>query len=309
MSAASGKDTSACKFTIVQVSDTHLSETHAYFIDNFRIFEAEMASLKPDLIVHTGDISFNGPVRPDDLTFAKAQLDRLPCPVLALAGNHDIGEAPRHSRLDQPLTDERIAAWRERVGPLYWSQDIGGWRLIGLDTALMASDRPEETEQRAFLQQRLASCGDLQAMVFMHMPPFQDTADDPKPTTSCVPFEARETLLDACQLGGAKVISCGHLHVYRTLRHRGMQIVWAPTTAMVHIERQYRRWRRWVRPGYLVWTFEGSKAVHSLVEPRLMIAQDVSAWTDIGGTTTNMPPLALGRHQVISAGTDAGTAG
>ncbi|CAN1525900.1 Icc Predicted phosphohydrolases [Rhabdaerophilaceae bacterium] len=284
-------------FTIVQVSDTHLSETHAYFIDNFRVFEAEMAELKPDLIVHTGDISFNGPVRPDDLTFAKSQLDRLPARVLCLAGNHDIGEAPRHSRLEQPLTDARLSAWRERVGPLYWSQDIGEWRLIGLDTALMASDRAEEREQMDFLKQRLASCGNLQPIVFMHMPPFMTTADDPKPTTSSVPFEAREAFFDACQLGGVKIISCGHLHVHRTLRHRGMQIVWAPTTAMVSVQKQYKRWRRWVRPGYLVWTIEGRKISHLLVEPRLMAALDVSAWTDHGGTTTNMPPLPLNRFR------------
>lgn len=103
MKPGNNQDAAARTYTIVQVSDTHLSETHAYFIDNFRVFEAEMTALKPDLIVHTGDISFNGPARPDDLSFAKAQLDRLPCPVLSLAGNHDVGEAPRHSRLDHRL--------------------------------------------------------------------------------------------------------------------------------------------------------------------------------------------------------------
>ncbi len=88
--------------TIVQVSDTHLSETHAYFIDNFTVFADDMAELRPDLIIHTGDVSFNGPARRRDLRFASQQLKTLGIPVLALAGNHDIGEAPRHSRLNQP---------------------------------------------------------------------------------------------------------------------------------------------------------------------------------------------------------------
>ena len=279
--------------TIVQVSDTHLSQTHAYFIDNFRVLEAEMRALRPDLIVHTGDISFNGPAQPDDLVFAKAQLDRLPAPVMALAGNHDIGEAPRHSRLDQPLTDARLRAWTEKVGPLWWSRDLGDWRMIGLDTALMASDRPEEAAQQQFLDEALATGGGRRYIVFMHMPPFVDDADDPSPTTSCVPFEARRPLLDKLSRSGVKVIACGHLHVYRALRHRDMQIAWAPTTAMVQFERQWRQWGVWPRPGYLIWRLDGERITHELVEPRLMIAQDTSRWTDIGGTTTTMPPRPL----------------
>jgi 3',5'-cyclic AMP phosphodiesterase CpdA len=279
--------------TIVQVSDTHLSETHAYFIDNFRVFEAEMAALRPDLIVHTGDISFNGPARPADLVFAKRQLDRLPATVLALAGNHDVGEAPAHSRLDQPLTDARLKAWTGVVGPLWWSQDVAGWRLIGVDTALMASDRPEEQAQLAFLEHALATRGPRPVVVFMHMPPFYTTAADTTRTTAAVPFPARARFLDLCHGGGVKMIACGHLHVYRTLEHRGLPIVWAPTTAMVGMEKQWLQWKTWARPGYIIWRLDGGTISHELVEPRLMIAQDTSRWTDIGGTTTNMPERPL----------------
>lgn len=280
-------------FTLVQVSDTHLSETHAYFIDNFRLFEAEMAQLRPDLIVHTGDISFNGPACPADLAFAKAQLERLPAPVLTLAGNHDIGEAPAHSRLDQPINDARIAAWQENVGPLFWHHDIGAWRLIGLDTALMASGRPEEAEQRTFLEAALATRGTRQAMLFMHMPPFRLDPADPAPTTSAVPFSARGPLLELCIDAGVAMLACGHLHVYRVTGHRGMPIVWAPTTAMVHMQRHFEEWGLWARPGYIIWRLEGATLSHELVEPRLMIAQDTTRWTDIGGTVTNMPPRPL----------------
>lgn len=281
---------------VVQVSDTHLSETHAYFIDNFDVFVDDMAALKPDLIVHSGDLSFNGPDRPGDLAFAANQLRRLDCPVLALAGNHDIGEAPRHSRLRQPLTDARLGAWRETVGPLWWSHDIGEWRLIGLDTALMGSDRPEEAEQRAFLVAALGTRGAMSAMVFIHMPPFVADPADQRSTTSAVPFEARGPLLEICRTSGVKVIACGHLHVYRRLRHRGMEIVWAPPTAMVNVEKQWKQWRRWPRPGYVVWAFEGPRVAHELVEPRLMIAQDTSRWTSTDGTTTTLPPRPLRRH-------------
>ena len=295
MSAAKGADQT---FRVVQVSDTHLSDTHAYFIDNYDVFVEEMLALKPDLIVHTGDISFNGPVRPEDLSFAKAQLGRLPAPVLTLAGNHDIGEAPPFSRLDQPINSARMSAWSSHIGPMWWSHDIGNWRLIGLDTALMASGLHEEIAQLDFLHAQLASRGNRPAMVFMHMPPFEADANDERATTSCVPHRARRALLDTCRDAGVKVIACGHLHVYRRLRYQGMGIVWAPPTAMVNFERQWRKWRRWPRPGYLIWTLDGGKISHELVEPRMMIAQDTSRWTDIGGTTTNMPRRPLIRHHL-----------
>ena len=293
MSATKGADR---PFRVVQVSDTHLSETHAYFIDNYDGFVEEMRALKPDLIVHTGDISFNGPVRPEDLRFAKAQLDRLPAPVLTLAGNHDIGEAPPFSRLDQPVNDRRISAWTSAIGPMWWSHDIGNWRLIGLDTALMASCLDEEAAQHDFLRTQLVARGNRPAMVFMHMPPFETDPNDGRATKACVPHPARRALLDTCRDAGVKVIACGHLHVYRRLRYQGMGIVWAPPTAMVNFERQWCKWRRWPRPGYLIWTLDGGKISHELVEPRMMIAQDTSRWTDVGGTTTNMPQRALIRH-------------
>ncbi|MCZ8272929.1 MAG: metallophosphoesterase [Microcystis sp. LE19-4.1E] len=281
--------------TIVQVSDTHLSETHAYFIDNFAVFADEMAEIRPDLIVHTGDVSFNGPARPADLQFASQQLKTLGIPVLALAGNHDIGEAPRHSRLKQPINDERIRAWTDAFGPMFWQHDLPDWRLIGLDTALMGSDREEERQQLEFLEESLASRGPRKAMVFMHMPPFENEPDDPRPTTSCVPHDARAGLLYRLERGGVSVVACGHLHVYRQLTYRGIEIVWAPTTAMVNIEKQFRHWEVWTRPGYLIWRFKGEQVSHELVEPRLMIGLDTSRWTEIGGTTTNMPPRPLRR--------------
>jgi hypothetical protein len=58
---------------------------------------------------------------------------------------------------------------------------------------------------------------------------------------------------------------------------------------MVQFERQWRQWGVWPRPGYIIWRLDGDAITHELVEPRLMIAQDTSRWTDIGCTTTNMP--------------------
>jgi 3',5'-cyclic AMP phosphodiesterase CpdA len=276
---------------IIHVSDSHLSPTHRYFDVNWDAFRDDMRANPPDLLVHGGDLAFNAPVAEADLAHAAGQVAALGLDWLAIPGNHDIGEAPAYSRLKQPLTAERIAAWRRHVGPQWWLRDAGDWRLIGLDTALMGSDLPEEAEQRDFLEQALATRGGRPVMVFIHMPPFDRDPADPKWSTSVIPFPARGAFLDACASGGVKVINCGHLHIYRRLRHRGMEIVWAPATAMVDVRRGQTQRRRFPRPGYVEWTLDGKRATHRLIEAERMFVIDMAKWTaQSGGTVTTLPP-------------------
>lgn len=277
-------------FRIIHVSDTHLSPTHAYFAVNWAALRAELNASTHDLLVHGGDLAFNGPVAEGDLAFAASEISAIGLPWRAVPGNHDIGEAPAFARLDQPLTPARMAAWRRHVGPQWWLQDAGGWRLIGLDTALMGSGLPEELEQRDFLAEALATRGFRPVMVFVHMPAFERTPDENSAPTACIPLQARGVFLEACEAGGVKVIASGHRHVYRRLRHRGMDFVWAPTTAMVDVRGELSRRRRPPRPGYLEWRLEDGRAAHRLVEPPRMFVIDMTGWTAVnGGTTTTLP--------------------
>jgi 3',5'-cyclic AMP phosphodiesterase CpdA len=277
---------------IVQVSDTHLSRSHGYFAMNFAAFRDAMRADPPALIVHSGDLSFNGPKAADDLRYSAACMNALGVAWRGIAGNHDVGEAPAHSRLDQPVDAARLAEWHRHVGPSWWFEDVGGWRLVGLDTALMASERPEEAAQRDFLTAALATRGGRPVMVFMHMPPFFRDPADPQRTTHAVPFPARMDLLDLCAEGGVKVIACGHLHIYHRTEYRGMEIVWAPATAMVAIERGLASHGRAPRPGYLEWRLDADTATHRLIEPERMMVIDMTGWTSRNGSTvTNLPPL------------------
>ena len=277
---------------IVHVSDTHLSGTHAYFAMNWAAFRDAMAAAPPDLLVHGGDLAFNAPVMEADLAYAAQELRNLGLPWRAIPGNHDIGEVPDFARLDQPITPDRIAAWHRHVGAQYWTYDIGDWRLIGLDTALMGSHLPEEAAQLDFFRAMLADRAGRPVMVFVHMPPFERDVNDAKATTSYIPHAARGAFLELCLAGGVKVICCGHLHVYRRQLYRGMQIVWAPPTAMVGIRRGMSKWRRFPRPGYVAWTLDGPTATHELIEPPRMFVIDMTGWSsaNAGGTVTTLPP-------------------
>ena len=160
----------AKRLTIVQVSDTHLSGTHAWFTANWPVFVEEMRTLSPDFIVNSGDISFNGPERPDDLVYAVDCHRELSSPWRAIAGNHDVGEAPMASRLKQPVNDTRLHAWRTHVGPSWWLQDLDKHglqlRMIGLDSALMGSGHEQEAVQAAFFETALAERDRRTTVVF-----------------------------------------------------------------------------------------------------------------------------------------------
>lgn len=279
---------------IVQVSDTHLSRKRAYFHDNWEVFVAEMAARPPDLIVNSGDLSFDGAGDDDDLAFARAEHDRLAAPWSAIPGNHDIGESALAVRLGQPIDDARIARWRARVGDQFWTRDIGAWRLLGIDTALLGSGRPEEAQQWAFVDSALAGRDGRPVLAFMHMPPFLLDAADAAPTSLAVPHAVRGRLLGTLsRAAGVAAIACGHVHVHRHDRHGDVEIVWGPATSFFNIvERQHAGYGT-PRPGYIEWTLDGTALAWRVVEPPLMITHDVGVWNKAHGSTTKMPPRPL----------------
>jgi len=101
---------------LIIVSDTHLSpatpEAHA----NWEAVVEHVAAAAPDLVIHAGDLTLDGAHAPDELSYARRQLDRLPVRWRAVPGNHDIGDNPRPGQLDgEAVTDERRARWLDAI--------------------------------------------------------------------------------------------------------------------------------------------------------------------------------------------------
>ena len=62
---------------------------------------------------------------------------------------------------------------------------------------------------------------------------------------------------------GVAVIACGHLHVYRRMEYRGIEIVWAPATSFFNILEKQHRGLGVPRAGYVEWTLEGRSIASS----------------------------------------------
>lgn len=78
-------------FRLVMLSDTHVSRTHPFFFHNWEVALEAANALSPDVALVTGDVTFNGPDVPDDLTFGAGQIERLaapwcaPCPAITMS--------------------------------------------------------------------------------------------------------------------------------------------------------------------------------------------------------------------------------
>ena len=157
---------------IIQVSDTHLSRKWAYFQDNWEAFLDCMSDERPDFIFVTGDICFNGSKWPDDLVYARKQLERLPSPWRSIPGNHDIGDTPPDTRLKGPITTARRTRYRRHFGPDFWVEDLGEWRFIGLNAQLLDSGLAAEKAQMKLLDNALETANGLSIALLIHKPLF-----------------------------------------------------------------------------------------------------------------------------------------
>ena len=55
---------------IIQISDTHLSPVKPHFADNWAPLAAWIAAERPDLVIHTGDVTVDGADVEEDLRYA-----------------------------------------------------------------------------------------------------------------------------------------------------------------------------------------------------------------------------------------------
>lgn len=284
---------------IVQVSDSHLSERAAWFLDNWDIFLNEMHAVPPDLIVWTGDVSLSGADGDADLDFARRELDRLPCRTLVIPGNHDIGEPagagngefPNPKR-ERPITESRRRRWRKHFGREWWSEDFGDWRLYGLNAQLLGSGLEAEKRQDDFFVDALNNAGHRPGLLFIHKPLFYADPAEREPRLYCVHPKARQRLLRLARDFNIKLVASGHLHCYRSIRHQGLRMIWAPATAFVNTLKKKDRptIRVTRRVGYVEYHIDGPRIASRLVEPSLFVGHDIRNWAKAHGTTVNLPP-------------------
>src|SRR6202521_4082099 len=146
------------EFRLIQISDTHLARRMTSLIDNFHRASEYIDARRPDLVLNSGDISFDGPAEPDELKFARKLHDEIPVTCRYLPGNHDIGDNPTAVGPvpKQPGTEKSLKASRATFSEDRWRFDAAGWCFIGLNSLIMNTGLVDEAEQFDWLASPLS---------------------------------------------------------------------------------------------------------------------------------------------------------
>jgi 3',5'-cyclic AMP phosphodiesterase CpdA len=226
------------EFRLTQISDTHLTRGRTLLTANFDVVSDYLDATRPDLVVNSGDIAFDGPSQPDDLEFARSLHDALPVACRYLPGNHDIGDnptqigpAPSHA-----VTERDRQAFIAAFGDDRWRFEAAGWCFIGLNSLLMNSGLVSEAEQFDWLAAELASANGKPVALFLHKPIYLNAPDDPELEATAiryVPMPARRRLVEMLRTANLRLVASGHVHQRRDFTYAGVRNIWAPSAGFV----------------------------------------------------------------------------
>ncbi len=225
------------EFRLTQISDTHLARRFPPLTGNFERVSEHIATTRPDLVINTGDLAFDGPTSRDDLEFAKTLHAALAVDCRYLPGNHDIGDNPTKigPAPSQPATEQGRETFRAIFGDDRWRFDAAGWCFIGLNSLVMNTGLASEAEQFDWLASQLSSVGGHLAL-FLHKPLYLNLPDDPELAATFfryVPQPARSRLVEMLRAVDLRLIASGHVHQRRDFTHRNIRHIWAPSAGFI----------------------------------------------------------------------------
>ena len=211
-------------FSFVQICDTQLG---------FGKYKQDLARLEqsvrqinddaPDFVLICGDL-VNVTGNPRAIADFKSAIANFDIPCYYLPGNHDVGNEPDKSSLEQ---------YRAQFGPDRLSFDYKGFTFVGVNTQLWKSPVPGETEEQdAWLLSTLekAKAENRPVVVFGHYPLFSDEPNEEDGYNN-LPLQKRKQLMDLYKASGVVAVLAGHVHRNVIREFSGIQHVVSATTS------------------------------------------------------------------------------
>ena len=228
----------AAEFRLTQVSDTHLSRNFAKLTDNFHHVSAHIDAVRPDLVINSGDVSWDGPTSRADMEFAKGLHAALPADCRYLPGNHDIGDNPTAVGVAPscPATEQLRDAFISVFGEDRWQFEAAGWRFIGLNSLIMNTGIPSEEEQDDWLRSQLDGANGRPIALFLHKPLFLNTPGDPEEASTAIRFVPQPNRARLVALLGGhdvRLVASGHVHQRRDFSYGRTRHIWAPSAGFI----------------------------------------------------------------------------
>ncbi|WP_375411024.1 metallophosphoesterase family protein [uncultured Bradyrhizobium sp.] len=231
------------EFRLTQISDPHLARRLPMLTDNFHRVSEYIDATRPDLVINSGDLSFDGPIQRDDLDFAKTLHAALPVECRYLPGNHDIGDNPTAVGPPpaQSVTPQTVDAFISIFGEDCFRFEAAGWCFIGLNSLVMNTGLAREAEQSDWLASQLAGVNGRPLALFLHKPFYLNTPDDPELAASAIryiPQPVRARLIEMLRSVDLRLVASGHVHQRRDYMHGHVRHVWAPSSGFIIPDRK-----------------------------------------------------------------------
>jgi 3',5'-cyclic AMP phosphodiesterase CpdA len=226
------------EFRLTQISDTHLGARFPKLIDNFHRVSEYISATRPDLVINSGDVAWDGPTSRDDLNFAKGLHAALPVGCRYLPGNHDIGDNPTAVGPvpTQLATEKDRDAFIAVFGEDRWRFEAAGWCFIGLNSLIMNTGLASEAEQFDWLASQLSGANGKPIALFLHKPLFLHTPGDPELAASAIryiPQPVRGQLVEMLGTVDLRLVASGHVHQRRDFTFGHTRHVWAPSGGFI----------------------------------------------------------------------------
>jgi 3',5'-cyclic AMP phosphodiesterase CpdA len=225
-------------FRLTQISDPHLARRLPKLTENFLRVSEYIDATRPDLVINSGDVSFDGPTNRDDLEFAKTLHAALSVECRIIPGNHDVGDNP--TQVGPPpshlVTEASQQAFLSIFGEDRWRFEAAGWCFIGLNSLVMNTGLAREAEQFDWLASQLSAINGKPLALFLHKPLYLNAPGDPELAATAIryiPQPARARLIEMLSAVDLRLVASGHVHQRRDFTRGHVRHVWAPSSGFI----------------------------------------------------------------------------
>ena len=219
------------------VTIAHISDPHAgspMFVPNLmnRVI-VELNEMEPDLVICTGDLTNEG-YRQEYKSWL-AYASKIEAPVHTIPGNHD-------------ARNVGYLHFEELIGERYWSTDVRGVRIVGVDSSEPdINDGQIGRHRYDWIRDQFSIDAELKIFALHHhLIPVPGTGRE-----RSVVNDAGD-LLEVLINSGVNIVLSGHKHVPYVWRLENIYLCNAGTVASLRV-------RGYTKPCYKVLEFEGDE--------------------------------------------------
>ena len=224
--AAMGTTTKTPLFTFAVVSDTHIGPqdgvspspwtSNRLANNRARAVVSRVNALKPDFVIHLGDMIHPTPEQPayaDAAARFRAIFADLEAPLHLVPGNHDIGDKPLVWTPAKCVTDASVERYIDIFGADHGSFGHGPAHFILINSQIINAGSAREAEQWAWLEAELAAHRGKRFFVFGHQP-LRLTRNDEAEHYDNSGEPGRGRLLALLQEHKVECWMSGHVHTF-----------------------------------------------------------------------------------------------